>query len=208
MEETYVSGMFAGDARGKFDLVNDPSASGYQSIFQYLQGKVAGLQINMGAGTPSLSWRGGTPSLYLNEMKADAEMISNTPVSDIAYVKVFSPGDAGSFLTGGSGAIMVYTRKGGDQQPDPNAKGLSYVQFGGYSAVKEFYSPDYARFSERDAYDDVRSTLYWNPFIVLDKTRKHTRLQFYNNDITKHYRLIMEGINGEGKLIHVEKEVF
>ncbi len=208
MEETYVSGMFSGDARGKFDLINDPFASSYQSIFQYLQGKVAGLQINMGAGTPSLTWRGGTPALYLNEMKSDADMISSTPVSDIAYVKVFGPGDAGSFLAGGSGAIMIYTRKGGDQQPDPNAKGLSYVQFSGYSAVKEFYSPDYATFSEREAYDDVRSTLYWNPFIVLDKARKHIRLQFYNNDITKHYRLVMEGINGDGKLIHVEKELF
>lgn len=208
MEETYVSGMYSGDARGKFDLINDPFASSYQSIFQYLQGKVAGLQINMGAGTPTLTWRGGTPALFLNEMRSDADMLSSTPVSDIAYIKVFGPGDAGSFLTGGSGAIMVYTRKGGDQQPDPNAKGLSYVQLAGYSAIKQFYSPDYATVSERDAYDDVRSTLYWNPFIILDKSRKRIRLQFYNNDITKHYRLVMEGVNGEGKLIHVEKEVF
>jgi hypothetical protein len=207
MEETYVSGLFGGDARGRFDLVNDPLASSYMSIFQYLQGKVAGLQINTGAGTPTLSWRGGTPSLYLNEMKVDANMLSNTPVTDIAYVKVFSPGDGGSFILGGSGAIAVYTRKGGDQQPDPNAKSLSYVQLNGYSAIKQFYSPDYATASERDAYDDVRSTLYWNPFILLDKSRKHIRIQFYNNDITKHFRLVMEGVNNDGKLLHVEKEI-
>jgi hypothetical protein len=200
--------MYAGDARGRFDLINDPLASSYNSIFQYLQGKIAGLQINMSGGTPSLTWRGGAPSLFLNEMRSDADMISSTPVSDIAYVKVFGPGDGGSFLAGGgSGAIMIYTRKGGDMQPDPNARSLSYVSLMGYSALKEFYSPNYAVASERDAYDDVRSTLYWNPMILTDKSRKHLRLQFYNNDVTRHFRLVMEGINSEGKLFHVEKEV-
>ena len=207
MDETYTSGLFAGGmAAASFDLVNDPLASAYMDIFQYLQGKVAGLQITTGGGTPTLSWRGGTPALYLNEMQADASMISSTPVSDIAYVKIFRPGE--SIATGGGGGLIsIYTRRGGDQQPDPNAKTLSYVQLTGYSPIKEFYSPNYAVANERDAYDDVRSTLYWNPFIVLDKTRKRIHLQFYNNDVTKHFRLVMEGINGEGKLFHVEKEV-
>ena len=207
MDETYTSGLFAGGmSAASFDLVNDPLASAYQSIFQYLQGKVAGLQINMSGGTPSLSWRGGTPALYLNEMQSDADMISSTPVSDIAYVKIFRPGESIA-SGGGGGVISIYTRRGGDQQPDPNARSLSYVQLTGYSPIKEFYSPDYTKANERDAYDDVRSTLYWNPFIILDKTRKRIHLQFYNNDVTKHFRLVMEGINGEGKLFHVEKEV-
>lgn len=205
MEEKYVSGLFSGDARS-FDLVNDPLASAYMDIFQYLQGKVAGLQITTGAGVPSLSWRGGTPVLYLNEMQTDASMISGTPVSDIAYVKVFRPGE--SIVSGGGGGVIsIYTRKGGDAPPSANSKGLSYVQMIGYSAIKEFYSPDYAVSNERDAFDDVRTTLYWNPSIIMDKTRRRLRLKFYNNDITKRFRVIMEGLNAEGKLIHVEKEI-
>jgi hypothetical protein len=205
MEEKYVSGLFSGDARG-FDLVNDPLASGYMDIFQYLQGKVAGLQISGGGSSPTLSWRGGTPVLYLNEMQADPSMISSTPVSDIAYVKVFRPGES-MVSGGGGGVIAIYTRRGGDAQPDPNTKGLNYVQLAGYSPVKQFYSPDYAVASEKDRYDDVRTTLYWNPAIYLDRNRKRIRLQFYNNDITKRYRLIMEGMSSDGKLFHVEKEV-
>jgi hypothetical protein len=205
MEEKYVSGLFAGDAKS-FDLVNDPLASGYMDIFQYLQGKVAGLAINTGGGTPSLSWRGGTPALYLNDMQTDASMLSGTPVSDIAYVKIFRPGESIA-SGGGGGVISIYTRKGGDAQPNPNTRGLSYVQMTGYSAIRQFYSPDYATVSNGDSFEDVRSTLYWNPFIFLDKNRKRLRLQFYNNDITKRYRLVMEGINAEGKLFHVEKEV-
>jgi hypothetical protein len=205
MEEKYVSGLFSGDGRS-FDLINDPLASSYMDIFQYLQGKVAGLQIASGAGGASLSWRGGTPALYLNEMQTDASMLSGTPVSDIAYIKVFRPGES-IVSGGGNGVIAIYTRKGGDVAPDPNVKGLSFVQLMGYSPVKQFYSPDYATVSERDAYDDVRTTLYWNPTIILDKNRRRLRIKFYNNDITKRFRLVMEGVNTSGKLIHVEKEI-
>lgn len=205
MEEKYVSGLFAGDAKS-FDLVNDPLAGSYMNIFQYLQGKVAGLNITTGGGSPSLSWRGGTPALYLNDMQTDASMISATPVSDIAYVKVFRPGESIA-SGGGGGVISIYTRKGGDAQSNPNTKGLSYAQMTGYSPIKQFYSPDYATVSNGDGFEDVRSTLYWNPFLFLDKSRRRIRLQFYNNDITKRFRLVMEGINSEGKLFHVEKEV-
>ncbi|RYZ27096.1 MAG: hypothetical protein EOO10_13735 [Chitinophagaceae bacterium] len=205
MEEKYVSGLFTGDARS-FDLVNDPLASAYMDIFQYLQGKVAGLQISTGGGEPSLSWRGGSPVVYLNEMQADVSMLQSTPVSDIAYVKVFRPGES-IVSGGGNGVIAIYTRKGGDAQPDQNARGLSYVQFMGYSPIKQFYSPDYATVSERHSYDDVRSTLYWEPNIFLDKGRRRLRVKFYNNDITKKFRLVMEGFNSYGRLIHVEKEI-
>lgn len=205
MEEKYVTGLFGGDGYS-FDLVNDPLSGSYQSIFQYLQGRVAGLQITGGGATPSLMWRGGTPVLYLNEMQADPSLIASTPVTDIAYIKVLRPGSS-IVRGGGGGVISIYTRKGGDVQPDPNTKGLSFVQMTGYSPVKQFYSPDYATFSERDQLDDVRSTLYWNPAIYLDKDRRRFRLQFYNNDITKQFRIVMEGINAEGKVIHVEKEI-
>ena len=58
-----------------------------------------------------------------------------------------------------------------------------------------------------DVRTDVRTTLYWNPNLYLDKNHKKLRLKFYNNDITKRFRVMMEGINGEGKLFHVEKVV-
>jgi hypothetical protein len=205
MEEKYVSGLFAGDGNS-FDLVNDPLANAYMSILQYLQGRVAGLQITTGGAGATLSWRGGTPALYLNEMRSDVDMITSIPVSDIAYVKVLRPGSS-VVSGGGGGVIAVYTRKGGDAQPDPNTRSLNFVQLTGYSPVKEFYSPDYATFSERAAVEDVRTTLYWNPQIFLDKSRRRVRIRFYNNDITSHFRLVLEGFNAAGKLIHVEKEV-
>lgn len=207
LEEKYVSGMFSGDAAASFDLTTDPFAVSSTSIFQYLQGKVAGLQINTTSTPPSLTWRGGSPALYLNEMQTDADQLSNTPVTDIAYIKVFRPGEAAILANSGGGVIAVYTKKGGDRTPDPNAKGLDYVQLPGYSPIKQFYIPDYANPTVATDLDDVRPTIYWNPFIFLDKTKKKLRFKFPNTDITHRFKLIMEGMNDAGKLVHVEKTI-
>ena len=73
----------------------------------------------------------------------------------------------------------------------------------GYSAYKEFYSPDYAY--SQTKYQDTRSTIYWNPYILTDKKNKTVKIEFYNNDITSKFRIILEGINASGKLARVEK---
>lgn len=204
MDERYASGMFSGDAQ-KFDVANDPFAASSMSVFQYLQGKVAGLQINASQNPPSLTWRGGSPTLYLNEMQTDASQLSNTPMTDIAYIKIFRPGESGVISSSGGGAIVVYTKKGGDVTPDPNAKGLDYVLLAGYSTIKQFYVPDYTTSTALTDLDDIRSTVYWNPYIFLDKTRKKLKFKFYNTDITHRFKLIMEGFNDAGKFVHVEK---
>ncbi|MFX9058123.1 hypothetical protein ABTN75_19915, partial [Acinetobacter baumannii] len=74
----------------------------------------------------------------------------------------------------------------------------------GYSTYKEFYSPNY----ETQKYDDgpdVRTTLYWNPFVITDKRNKTVQLEFYNNDVSKKFKVILEGMNSDGKLARVEK---
>ncbi len=86
---------------------------GHINIFTYLQGKVAGLQINTGGGQPCLQWRGGSPQLYLDQTPADASMVSSLSVNDVAYIKVFRPPFMGGF-NGANGAIAIYTRRGND----------------------------------------------------------------------------------------------
>jgi hypothetical protein len=210
LDEKYASGMFAGGDAYTFDLNNDPYAVAMQDIFSYLQGKVPGLQITTGqgpGGAPSLQWRGSTPSLYLNEMQVDASQLQSTSVSDIAMVKVFRPGSGVGFGGGSGGVIAVYTKKGGDEKrSDANFKGLDRVQFIGYSAPKEFYMPDYdVQNASQNELEDIRSTLYWKPFVLTDKDNKRVNIQFYNNDISRKIRVVLEGINEEGKLSRIEK---
>jgi len=205
MDQKYDSGLFSGGDSRNFDVANDPFAASSFSVFQYLQGKVAGLQINTSGGTPSLSWRGGSPVFYLDEMPADVELMNTINMSDVAYIKVFSPSSANAFSSSGGGAIVVYTKKGGDVTN--NSKGLDFITLNGYAPFKQFYSPDYATNPPNADLPDLRATLYWNPYIFLNKGTRRFKYQFYNNDVTHRYRVVLEGFNEEGRLVHIEKVV-
>lgn len=202
MDEKYTSGLFSGGDGYQFDLVNDPFAKSSIDIFTYLQGKVAGLQISGSGANTSLSWRGGAPALYLDEMTSDVSMLSSVSVQDVAYIKVFRPPFMGGF-NGGNGAIAIYTRRGGDTRNEPG-KGLANNKVEGYTAIKEFYSPNYSTFSQDNEQRDLRTTLYWNPNIEMTSA-KPVILTFYNNDVTKAFRVIIEGMTRDGKLAHYEE---
>jgi hypothetical protein len=131
MDKRYTSGLFSGGDAREFDLVNDPFAHTSLDIFQYLQGKVAGLQINAASNPPTLSWRGSTPQLFLDEIPATPEMLSSLPVADVAYIKVFQPPFMGASGGGAGGGIAIYSRKGGDEKEEPG-KGLSNNMVSGY----------------------------------------------------------------------------
>ena len=206
LDEEYASGLFSGGNATIFDLTNDVNAFASMDIFSYLQGKVAGLQIMTVGPTPSLSWRGSTPSIYLNEMQTDPGQMKNINVADIAMVKVFSPGSAAGISGGGGGVIAVYTKKGRDKKPDPSIKGLDMARIPGYNAVREFYSPDYLINPEPET-DDIRTTLYWNPYLLGSKKERKFNFTFYNSDVTHHIRIILEGIDENGKILRIEKLV-
>ena len=208
LDERYASGMFAGGDAYTFDLLDDVFANAMPDIFTYLQGKVPGLQIITGqgpGGAPSLNWRGGRPSLYLNEMQVDASQLQSISVPDIAMVKVFRPGSGVGFGGGSGGTIAVYTKKGGDSKnSDPTFKGLPRAILAGYSMPKEFYSPNYLENSPRNEQEDLRTTLYWKPYLMTDKETMRVNIDFFNNDITKKLRIVLEGFNEDGKLTHFE----
>jgi hypothetical protein len=174
---------------------------GHLNVLQYLQSRVAGLQISLSTPT-TITWRGQRTALFLNEIQQEsADVLESTPMSDIAMVKIFNPPFFGAFGGGGGGAIAVYLKKGVEAYS--TAKGLDYSKIQGYSPVKEFYSPDYSK--NELSITDYRATLYWNPFVLTDKDHRRIFLSFYNNDITKKIRVVIEGVNEEGKLTSSEK---
>lgn len=202
MEKRYATGLFAGGDGYTFDMTKENNS--YMNIFQYLQSRVAGLQITGNLQDPSLQWRGGRPSLYLNEMPADASMLSSVAVSDIAMVKVFRPPFMGGFGGGANGAIAVYTKKGGEGGDD-TMKGFELYKKPGFSVVKEFYSPDYNVHKEVHSLPDKRMTLYWNPNLPIDTTTRTAKIVFYNNDFSRHFRVVVEGIGEDGTVGRAER---
>ena len=202
MDEKYASGLFSGGDAYSFDLVNDRLSSAALNIFTYLQGKVAGLQIMSQGNNTSLSWRGGTPQVYIDEIQTDVSMLQNIPVTDIAYVKVFRPPFMGGF-GGSGGAIAVYTRRGNDIQQQAG-KGMDKNTIAGYSPLREFYSPNYQVFNQRNEMKDIRTTLYWQPMLMTSPGSGKLLISFHNNDITESFRVIVEGISKDGRMTHLE----
>jgi hypothetical protein len=204
LDEKYSSGLFSGGDAYTFALEDDPSSLGIQDILSYLQGRVAGLTISGSGTSATMSWRGSTPELYVNESQSTIDMVQTVNVRDIAMVKVFRPPFFGSGTGGSGGAIAIYTKKGTSRNADPNAKGLENTVLGGYSKFKEFYSPNYEKPNESSE-PDIRTTLYWNPYIITNKKSPRIRLQFFNNDISKRLLMVLEGVNGDGKMTRVMK---
>lgn len=206
LDEKYSTGFFSGGDATTFDLTDNPNAVG-MDILSYLQGRVAGLQISGAGSNMTMNWRGGTPDLYVNEMRSDISMVQSVSIADIAMVKVFRPPFFGGIGGGGGGAIAIYTRKGVEaRKSDPNAKGLDNTILGGYSRFKEFYSPTYEKATDGPDPDN-RITLYWNPYVTTNKKAPRFRVQFYNNDVTKKFQVVLEGINQKGQMTRVVKMI-
>ncbi|MEO7531235.1 MAG: hypothetical protein ABIS69_07485 [Sediminibacterium sp.] len=205
LDEKYSSGLFSGGDATAFDLSDDVAAAGRQDILSYLQGRVAGLQITGSGSSATMSWRGASPDVFVNEAKSSIDQVQSIPVSDIALVKVFRPPFFGSSGGGAGGAIAIYTKKGSDaRNSNANSKGLENTILGGYSRFKEFYNPSYEKPSDNGEADN-RTTIYWNPYVITNKKSPKLRIQFFNNDISKRMQVVLEGINGDGKMTRVVK---
>ncbi len=203
LEKEYTSGMFTGGDGYTFTTEDDPFAKSAISVLSYLQGKVAGLQINTN-GNGEATWRGSATSFFLNEMNTDVQNLQSINMNDVALIKVFRPPFFGSTGGGAGGAIAVYTKKGSSL--NSMAKGLPFTQVSGYSPVKEFYSPNYETNPE-PGLKDYRATLYWNPRLYFDKNTRRVTIPFFNSDNCKKIRVIIEGLNEAGEMTREEKYI-
>lgn len=70
----------------------------------------------------------------------------------------------------------------------------------GFSYVNQFYNPDYSNRKLDDKPKDYRRTLYWNPFLVLDKDG-HAEVQFWNNGSQHKISVDAQGIGVDGTVM-------
>jgi hypothetical protein len=100
--------------------------------------------------------------------------------------------------------LAISSRQSMDQDNIINNK-TGFAVLRGYTPAKEFYVPQYSGTPEDDQIADFRSTLYWNPRVILDKDHRRISLSFYNNDMSNKFRVVVEGMNKEGKLTRIEE---
>lgn len=211
VDERYTSGAFSGFASKTFDLVSGDQMITEPTIFDYLVARVPGLSFtNDGPEyilyyrqAPSVSSMGPIPmTVFLNEVETDASIIATIPPNDIALVKIYST-FVGAFGNGAGGALAIYTKKGADMTKAA-ARG-DVVTYRGFTIRREFLSTDYRSMAGSFVKADRRKTLDWRPNIFVNHVNPSIPVRFYNNDGAKAYRIRVEGMTYEGKLISFEQ---
>jgi hypothetical protein len=143
-------------------------------------------------------------AIFLNEHPAYPGLLKTITMNEVALLKYYEPGFIGAGgADGPGGAIAVYTKK--DITPPGNIEKLDHVNYNGYSLVREFFSPDYSLPGQQQVQEDIRTTLYWNPEVYTDYNSHNVRLKFFNNDFSKKLKIVVEGFDATGRLIHIEK---
>ena len=96
------------------------------------------------------------------------------------------------------GILLITSKRGVDLDKFKRPNIIAYLPKGFYKA-RTFYSPKYPVKDELPKLPDLRSTIYWNPNIYTQK-EDATFIEYFNADSPGNYRVVIEGIDGEGNL--------
>ena len=206
IRDRYSSGFFKESPAKKayiLDMTDPKMVTSANTVIEYLVNRIPGLNVSPSG---SMQWRGSGPVFYLNEVRADLATLLTVPLISVAMIKAFPPIFMFATGAGAGGAIAVYTKNGNDYIA-PELPGLQTVQLSGYTLFKEFYNPNYDQPENGFVKPDNRTTLYWNPHLITNKAQQQLRVEFFNNDITKSFKVVLEGINAAGKMTHIEKTI-
>jgi hypothetical protein len=116
LNDMYCTGLFKTADGTILDMANE-NALGYFNILDWLDGRVAGLQVWVSrTGTRVPVIRGSQARIFIDEIQVDAGFLNALPVSDIAMIKVIKTPFAGAI--GGGNAIVIYTLKAGGEEAE------------------------------------------------------------------------------------------
>jgi hypothetical protein len=132
--------------------------------------------------------------------EVDEILMGSIRPEDVAKILLVRSNRAAvSSLGGGEndGFVMIMTKVGTSRQQYNPA--IANISPKGFNKVREFYSPRYDRPGKAAGLPDLRSTIYWNPYLKTDTTG-NASFSFFNADGPGNYKVIVEGINAAGEL--------
>lgn len=113
MVSTFMGGWFDG-AGYVYDGLSTDEITTALSVFDYLMGRVPGLQIynNKDSSGFMVHWRGFEPAYFIDGMETDQQGLLSVATSEIAVIKVIRPPFYGVSMGSAGGAILILTKKG------------------------------------------------------------------------------------------------
>ncbi len=197
------------------NLTPNPNIT-YYDIFQFLRMNVPGIAINKtdtgtqvnftryeGLDMFSENTDNSSVQFFLNEVPVNISLIESIDPADVGLIKVYK-GVTGIALGATRGAIAIYTNKGSSGRHWRD-KGFDHFRKSGYAVYREFYEMDYSKVKPDNPAKDIRTTLYWNPDLKIKDGK--ALIEFYNDDVCKKFKVVVEGMDKNGKLLHAEKEI-
>ncbi|HEV7781871.1 MAG TPA: hypothetical protein VGO58_11440 [Chitinophagaceae bacterium] len=208
VNEKYTTGVFRSPGKVTLDNINEPANDRSMNVVDYIKNRVQQVEIqnNQFVNRKNMSLMSGQKwvvGVFLNEVPSDIFQLRVLRVGDVALVKFFEAGFVGVGSAYPGGALSVYTKEKMVEKEKPDK--LAYVEYKGYSISRQFYMPDYNNKEIKQPTTDNRTTLYWNPDVYTDTETRSVKLNFFNNDFGKKFKVVVEGFDGTGKLIHLEK---
>jgi TonB-dependent SusC/RagA subfamily outer membrane receptor len=127
--------------------------------------------------------------------------IDNINANDVETVEVLKGANAVVYgMNAGTGVLVITTKQGtGLKNEDIESKGVFPVVVKGFYIAKQFYMPRYDTPSIVKPVADLRFTIFWKPDITTDKDG-NASFNFYNADGIGNYRVVIEGIDGDGNI--------
>jgi hypothetical protein len=122
LNEQYASSLFK-NAEGTIIDVENENVQGYLNILDWLNGRVAGLQIfvtRSGIRVPVI--RGSAATIFVDEIQMDPSYLNFISVNDIGMIKVIKGPFAGAIGNGGGGTIAIYTIRADDDEEEEDSK--------------------------------------------------------------------------------------
>ena len=137
---------------------------------------------------------------YIDGVQGTMDGLSISMVERVDIIKKNNPtGMAMLGMRGVSGAVLIYTKRGGTEEvTDKYLKGLIKQKISGFSKYREFYSPTYTTENIDSEKPDYRTTLYWNPSVEINNGE--AEVSFYTSDDIAGYKILIEGITKKGTI--------
>ncbi|MDR3653301.1 MAG: TonB-dependent receptor plug domain-containing protein [Paludibacter sp.] len=145
--------------------------------------------------------RMNSPMFLVDDIEmTDITEINYLTADDIESIQIFKGAGAAIFGgRGGNGVIAITLKKGVVLKANTSVSMTLETPLG-YQKPSEFYVPKYdvdsIRLSDKP---DLRTTIYWNPKLVSDKTGT-VHMKFYTADDATDYSVVLEGLTKSGEI--------
>ncbi|WP_164122187.1 carboxypeptidase regulatory-like domain-containing protein [Sphingobacterium sp. xlx-130] len=146
---------------------------------------------------------------FLNGMPIDENTLNSIVPMEIEAIEIFNRDDLGtvSRLYQNDGVVSIITKKEKPKGPRmtmaqieallPKSNVVDLYPLG-YIKERKFYTPRYDTDQSKST-NDYRTTVYWNPDVLLDE-KGTISLDYFNADGNGKYKVVVEGIDNAGRI--------